>query len=244
MRFLCLIAILIALCAPRSGRAESQGVSDPFGDPDEVEAEQPAPERHDKKTRVFHLTRSVMLGADVGAGVFTGGLGQTNATGAYFGARLVYFFDDHLALEFAVHYAHDVDTISPPNTTNYTQIDTQVIPITVGLRYSIFDGKASKRAIVRCNPYLIGGPGVYLRQQSQIQHSGIDFTPGSPTSFGVFAGGGVEFAVYDRSLFLGVDLRYHLVFWSDADDTMGNLLKAGARSGGYFTPVATLTYSF
>src|SRR5262249_30149836 len=106
MRRLYTTALCVCLLMASYGRvtrAESQsngdykGVTDPFGDPSNYEFSED--EKEDKE--FFHLGRYVMLGADVGIGAFTGGLGRTANPGLYIGAHMMYFFDKSIAFEIA-----------------------------------------------------------------------------------------------------------------------------------------------
>lgn len=240
--------ILILLCCfPMFAFAESQsndykGITDPFGDPANYEFAED--EKEDKE--FFHLGRYLTFGLDFGAGIFTGGLGETNDPGFYFGARLVYYFDKHLAMEAAGHFAKHLDSI-PVSSTQSLDIDTSIIPITLGFRY-YFDTKNAPKAVAMSNPYLALGGGIYLRDETPTTApSGISVTGGSNSSFGANAGGGVEFAVYGQHVYLGVDIRYHLVFFSydfSIDPSTTSQIQESSRTGGYFTAVGTLTYSF
>jgi len=54
----------------------------------------------------------------------------------------------------------------------------------------------------------------------------------------------VEIPIVGERFYLGVDIRYHLVFFFDEDDDLTGLLQVGDRGGDYVTPVMTLTYNF
>jgi len=241
------IGVLTAGCllalSPATVRAESQsfkGGGDPFEDPTDHEFQ--GDEREDKA--FFHLRRDLMFGIDLGAGFFTGGLGASNAPAFLSGAHLVYFFDRQLAIEAGAHYANDVDTISA-NLNQTGRLNTDLIPITLAFRF-YFDTRNAPKAIAIANPYLVGGGGIYLRNQTVIDNlnNALPLPSGSTASFGALAGAGVEFAIYGEHLYLGADFRYHFVFWPDRGDTMKNALPDGARNGGWISAVATLTYSF
>jgi hypothetical protein len=66
----------------------------------------------------------------------------------------------------------------------------------------------------------------------------------STANFGAFGGGGLEFSIYKKHIYLGIDARFHYVIWTDQNDTFSGLLQPGARSGDYVTTSVTLTYSF
>lgn len=237
--------LLLGFCLCTRVRAESQGseykgVTDPFGDPANYEFAED--EKEDKE--FFHLGRYLMFGIDFGVGIFTGGLGRTVEPGPYVGARLVYFFDKAIAFEAAAHYSNHLDKVVAGSAE--LQIDTNMIPITLGFRY-YFDTKNAPKAIAIANPFLAFGGGIYMRNQNVIAATGgfeVEGANDATTSnFGGYGGGGVEFAIYRRHIYLGVDARYHFVFFTDesADFRQPGLVD---RSGDYFTTCLTLTYNF
>jgi len=239
------LSLPLFVLTPQTARAESQnedykGVSDPFGDPTHYEFAED--EREDKE--FFHLGRYVMFGIDIGAGIYTGGLGSSNAPGFDIGAHLVYFFDRQIAMEAGVRYTNTLDTINP-SASQFAQIDTNLIPITLAFRF-YFDTKNAPKAIAIANPYLVAGGGIYIRNQSVIQNlnNALRTPSGGSNSFGGFAGAGVQFAIYRRHVYLGIDIRYHLVFWPDANDKFGGQLPDGSRGGDFVTPCLSLTYNF
>lgn len=225
--------------------AESQsndykGISDPFGDPANYEFAED--EKEDKE--FFHLGKFIMLGMDVGTGVFTGGLGTSNDAALNFGGRLLYFFDRTLAMEIAVHTARHTDTIRP-RTGGQAIISTSLLPITVAFRYS-FDIKESPRAIAVSNPYLVFGPGLYFRGYTLSSSSltGVTVSEDTTSNFGLLAGAGIEFELYSKRVYAGLDARFHIVFFGDENDTLSGRLAQGDRAGDYVTIHATISYNF
>ena len=236
----CLGTLVFCLSFSPSLRAESQGndykgITDPFGDPSNYEFADD--EKEDKE--FFHLGRYLMLGADVGVGIYTGGLGTVTTPGLLVGAKLLYFFDKSIAFETAIHYTRQTKTLLLKNQSNI--IDTTLIPITGAFRY-YFDIKNAPKAIAVANPYLVVGGGVYMRQEVVV--AGADAEPASTSSFGGFIGGGSEFNIYRKRIYLGVDLRYHLVFFPDEEETYNGQLAPGTNAGDYFTGLLTITYNF
>lgn len=237
------LLILFFLSLPTFGESQTdeyKGITDPFGDPSNYEFSED--EKEDKA--FFHLGRFIMFGFDIGVGIFTGGLGRSNNPGAYYGGRLLYFFDKSIAFEAAVHFVSHLDKVQP-NTSQFVEIDTTLLPLTGGFRY-YFDTQSAPKAIAIANPYLAFGGGGYFRSQAITRVQGINFT--SPDAynvhFGFYGAAGVEFPIYRRHVYLGVDLRYHAIFFDDEDDRLGTLLDEGDRAGDYFTTVLTLTYNF
>ncbi len=243
-----MIAVAIALTlfagmVSRPLRAESQndeykGVTDPFGDPAQYEFAED--EKEDKE--FFHLGRFLMVGLDIGVGLYTGGLGTTNTPGLFAGGHLLYFFDRSIALEAAAHFSSSVDTLKMTSGALLGTINTTLVPITLGFRY-YFNTSDAPRAIAIANPYLAIGAGIYMRSQNVTgQSSNFSTSQTSTGNFGANGGGGIEFLIYHRHIYLGVDARYHLVFFAPED--FGSSIPAGSRGGNYFTTNASITYSF
>lgn len=241
-----IVILLLVLSSFQFLRAESQGseykgITDPFQDPQAYEFAED--EKDDKE--FFHLGRFLMLGVDLGLGTYTGGLGRSNSPGFMVGGRLVYFFDKSIAFEAAVHYVKTDDVVQP-STTQLLKIDTTLMPITAAIRY-YFDTKNAPKAIAVANPYLVGGGGMYIRNQNVLQQQGLPVTleeDASSSNFGFLLGAGFEFAIYKKHIYLGGDFRYHFVFFSDEANDFGGVLEPGERAGDIFTSLLTLTYSF
>lgn len=243
-----LLVLATFLLIPPLAWAESQeneykGITDPFGDPANYEFAED--EKEDKE--FFHLGRYLMFGFDVGAGIFTMGLGRNTDAAFYGGARLIYFFDKHIGFEVAAHYARHLGQIS--NGSSIAELDVQLIPLTGAFRY-YFETKESPRALAIANPYVVMGAGSYYRSQRPTSDPGSIISGGSEgTNFGLQAGGGLEFSIYRRHVYLGIDFRYHAVFFEDedgiVDSNTGQLTISGDdRSGDYITSALTLTYNF
>lgn len=232
------MVLSFALRAESQGMGDYKGIIDPFGDPANYEF---AEEEQEAK-EFFHLGRYLMIGVDLGVGIFTGGLGKTTDPGFYVGGRLLYFFDRILALEMAVHYSSHLDLIKKNDGTS-ADVETTLIPITAGLRY-YFDTRNAPKAIAIANPYLAFGGGMYLRNQNPLRASGLNVEGGDGGSFGFYPGAGLEFNIYRRHIYLGADVRYHWIFFNDEEDTFSGGIEEGGRAGDYFTSTLTLTYSF
>lgn len=215
-------------------------ISDPFGDPSDFEFAEG--EKADKE--FFHLGRFLMVGVDLGFNIFTGGLGSSIDPGFYVGGKLLYFFDKQLAFEATGHFSNHKDLVVINGSQSF-EFDVSIIPITGGMRF-YFDTNKAPRAIALANPYLAGGAGAYMRDRTLVAQTGVNVSGGdtSTTAFGLYAGAGVEFAIYRKTIYLGLDLRYHFVFFDDEDDTIGGTVEEGSRGGDLFTPTLTLTYNF
>ncbi|MFM8268849.1 MAG: hypothetical protein ACKN9V_01560, partial [Pseudomonadota bacterium] len=203
--------------------AESQGsdykgIADPFGDPTAYEFSED--EKLDKE--FFHLGRFLMLGVDFGLGSYTGGLGETNEAAFYSGAHLIYFFDKSLAFEGRAGY------VRHQNISGQTAGENTLIPINFGFRFYP-DIKNAPKPIAVANPYLALGGGLYIRQTSTT--SGLADT--STNNMGGYFGGGLQFLIYRRHIYLGTDIRYHLVYFDG--ESAGPPNNPNQNSGNYFT---------
>lgn len=239
-----LVICVVCFWMPARVTAESQGneykgVADPFGDPANYEFSED--EKEDKE--FFHLGRYLMFGVAGGMALFTGGLGTSAGPGPYFAGRLVYFFDKSIALEASVGYSSHLDQVRDASSAGF-DYDTSITSFTAGFRY-YFDTKSAPKAIAIANPYLSFGGGFYIRGQTLLQQIGFPGVSDTHTnSFGGFGGAGVEFNIYRRHIYLGLDLRYHMIFFPDENETYNGKLNIGARAGDYLVPGVTLTYNF
>ncbi len=219
-----------------SGSGDYPGVADPFADPSQYEFSEE--EKEDKE--FFHLGRFLMLGLDLGAAIFTSGLGASTSPGLLAGAHLVYFFDKSIAFEGRFSYSNHLDV--PQSASGSAEIDVNMIAAIAGFRY-YFDTKAAPRAIAIANPYLAFGGGVYMRSPF-IVASTLPISVQDDSSFGGYGGGGIEFLIYRQHIYLGLDLRYHMVFFPNENDTLNNSVQVGDRAGDYFTTSLSITYNF
>lgn len=190
----------------------------------------------------------------LGTGLFTGDLGAANSAGFNIGLRFVFYFDKMWGGELGVGYYSHKTTYNEENTDTAgidVSLDTVMIPVTLGIRYA-FDRDNLPRGISLMNPYLAFN-GIMLFRSEGVKGTstttGIDpavsdkFATGSvvsTTAYGASFGGGIEFDVYKNKVFLGLDVRYHLMFWPDADTLVGNL----GRNGNYFTVMGMLSYNY
>lgn len=225
------------------GLAEEEdyrGIQDPFADPftdNQVILEQPNSETADPASP-SGTDRQFLLGLDIGAGIFTGGLQVSTAPSVMFGARLTYFFTPQVAIELSAGTGSFLDQIL--TTNEVIDVDTKIIPITLGLRYYI--GNPSDKTIQAVNPYIGIGGGNYIRQQRVLTSTTIQGGDNSQT--GAWGSLGLELPISKRKIFLGLDLRYHLIFFIDEDDDLNGLVAVGDRAGDLFVPSVTFSYNF
>ena len=190
----------------------------------------------------------------LGTGIFTGGLGRANTAGFDIGMRFVYYFDRVWAAELSGSWIRH-NTFYNKNNTDISNVDiritTTLIPVQLGIRYA-FDVKKLPRSIALMNPYLAGNAELIFRSeaiQGTPDTSGL--SPGlqskyasgainNSQAYGINLGGGMEFDVYRSRLYLGLDVRYHMIFWSDSEDIIGAI----DRRGHYVTVLGALTYNY
>lgn len=190
----------------------------------------------------------------LGTGILTGGLGQAFSAGVHVGVRFIFYFDKIWGAELGIGFARHNGIYEDANTDNSgidLQIAQSLIPLHLGVRYG-FDRDLLPRGLSAMNPYLAAGGNIFFRSEQVV---GIP-TPGTldnslatkysadavvnSTAFGIDMGGGFEFDVYRRKLFMGLDFRYNLVFWPDAASNFGSLY----RDGSYVTILGQATYSY
>ncbi len=193
----------------------------------------------------------------MGTGLFTGELGKANSAGFDIGIRFVFFFDKLWAGELGVGYYSHKTNYNAENTGVAgadIDLDTVILPVTLGVRYA-FDRDNLPRGISLMNPYLALNGEILFRAEgvsgdpSYGTGNGIDanvrdkFRQGSvvnTTAFGTSIGGGFEFDIYKNKVFLGLDVRYHIMFWQDASVLVGKL----GRAGNYVTALGMLSYNY
>jgi hypothetical protein len=191
----------------------------------------------------------------LGAGLFTGDLAKSNASGFNVGARFIFYFDKLWGGELGVGYYSHKSFYNQTNTGLpglNINLDTVLIPLNLGLRYS-FDRDNMPRGFSMMNPYIAAAGELVYRSEGVKFDSKTDaltdpdqkakFAPGSvvnTTAFGVNFGGGFAFDIYKNKILLGIDVRYHILYWPDAEILVGKL----SRTGGYFTAMGQLSYSY
>jgi len=190
-----------------------------------------------------------------GTGLFTGELGQSNGPGLDLGLRFVFYFDKLWGGELGVGYYSHSSFYNKQNTGKDgidIGLTTVMVPVSLGVRYS-FDRDNLPHGISLMNPYLAVAGEIIFRSEGVSGNptvTGITdpavadkFRQGaviSTTAYGANFGGGFEFDVYRNKLFLGLDLRFHVIYWPDASTLVGQL----GRSGDYFTVLGQLSYNY
>ena len=189
-----------------------------------------------------------------GTGILSGGLGSAFPAGLAMNARFIYYFDQVWAGELGFGYGRHAGSYVQANT-GINALDVQeimtLIPISLGLRFG-FNRDLLARSIATMNPYLALNGVLYYRSQAvqgtpvttglgtDLETKLVQNTVLTDTAFGVSFGGGVEFDVYKEKVYLGLDLRYHLIFWPDSSVLYGTL----DRTGNYVSILGGVTYNY
>jgi hypothetical protein len=239
---------LITLCVAPMGRAQfSSDNYDDYGsfanDPTELDNE---------VTEVFG--RFFQTSLQVGTGIHTGGLGQAYSAGMLAQIKFVFYFDKMWASELSAGYGQSKGLYTEDNTETANvdlSLTMNVVPLQLGLRYG-FNQDRLTRGFATMNPYIaanaeilfrnevvVGTPtitGLTSAQQADYGQGGVK----SNSAFGFNLGGGFEFDVYKRRLYLGLDVRYHVLFWSNAEEFFGTL----SRGGNFVSILGAATYNY
>lgn len=195
----------------------------------------------------------------IGTNILTGGLGKAYGAGILLDFKFVFYFDKIWAGEIGGGWAQHSGSYTATNTgvANISvRQSMSLVPIQLGIRYG-FDQEILPRGFSVMNPYLSANAELIFRSEGVVGSGndvrGITSTNGSELAskfsdgsintsrgVGVNFGGGMEFDIYRRKLYLGLDLRYHLLFWSDADVLVGKL----ERRGNAVSIQGGLTYNY
>jgi opacity protein-like surface antigen len=200
----------------------------------------------------------------LGTGIFGGDLGKANSAGFLLGMRFVFYFDKVWGIELQAGYGKSQGIYDERNTMTTgvdVQFNTNMIPFHVGFRYG-FDQSQMPRGFSTMNPYLsMGGELMYRSERIVGSPTVSGLSPELQTKYGAGAinntnalgfnlGGGLEFDVYKNRMLLGFDIRYHFLFWPDAQVRIGDPSTTGSeaapleRNGGFFTILGSLTYNY
>lgn len=189
-----------------------------------------------------------------GTGLFTGELGAANTAGVNVGAKFIYYFDPMWAAEIGAFWKQHTSYYDATNTglSNLAlRLSTRLIPVVGSLRFA-FDTENMPRGLAQMNPFLSAGVALAFRQEKVVGTPSISGTTSdvqtkysqdaivNSTNFGIHFGGGAEFDVYKNQIFAGIDLRYYMMFWSDAELRIGNL----GRLGSYFSVLGSISYAY
>lgn len=179
----------------------------------------------------FYEARFIDVGMHLGGRTFTGGLGTQFGTGLSFGGFLTYYFTRRFGMEFTINdsiHQFLIDGVAGWST---------LIDILVRGKYYFISDKYSK-ALLFANPHVFVGGGQFIRTK------GInnDTSKTQDNGFGAEFGAGFEVPIQERTLFLGAQASFQLIFFNDENDRAD--LTGIPFNGDAINFVTTLTYSF
>lgn len=247
-RLLIKTALLASLWDPSRGLAQFSGEGfDDYGtfasDPVDL----------DNETRQL-FGRFFQTTFQLGTGILLGDLGQAYAPGFLGQFKFIYYFDRMWGSEIGVGWGQNQGYYNRTNTRAEIDFFTNMslVPLFVGFRFG-FDPENLARGFSMMNPYVSAQGELIFRSEKVVGNSPVVsgltseqqvfFGPGgskNDRSIGMNLGAGVEFDVYRNSLFMGLDLRYHVTLWNSRNDIFGEL----GRGGHWLTLLANVTYSY
>lgn len=184
----------------------------------------------------------------LGSSILTADLSEAYDAGLMARLMFVFYFDQVWAAEIGIGFSRHTGRYEDDADNFDFDVTMQLIPIYIGFRYG-FNKRDVSRGLGVMNPYLSGQfELIFRREEIDGGIPAVGFNENfdeagesnSDTAFGFNFGGGVEFDVYKQELFLGIDLRYHVIIWPDESDTIGDF----GREGHYVSILLTGTYNY
>jgi hypothetical protein len=235
-----MLTLSLATSFAQTGDSDITGddAYDPFADYSEFEAS--ADEEADihffKNGRFFNL--ALLLGPQM----FTESLGEYHNIAPAYGIYFAYFFDIRTALQ--VTYISSTHDFNVPATATSNPINgtTSLSTFSVHMKY-YFNTQNITRGFADLNPYLIGGFGSSQRSIAIVNQTAV--AKNSPT--GVEFGGGLEVPISRNKMYLGAQIMYHYVQFSDENMMLAdeNRNPTGVTlNGDYITGLFVLGINF
>jgi hypothetical protein len=178
----------------------------------------------------FYESRFVDLGLHAIGRNFTGGLAKSYGTGFGGGAFLAYYFTRKFALEVTSNVTYHRFLIDSVRGTAY------VWDMLARGKYYFVSDRYS-RGLSFANPYIFFGGGHFIRKQSRSDISAKNSVSGP----GLEIGGGFEFALKEKEVYLGIKPSYQLVFFGDENQRTD---QGTSLQGDLINFAVNLTYSF
>lgn len=188
-------------------QADTEENFDPFTDYSEYD------DASDEEADInfFRNGRFLNFGLLAGYRGFTGNYARAYKPALLYGFSFSYFFDLRLALSLGYQTGdHGVSFKTLGTVNSQYQGDVSFSTIDVNLKY-YFNTKNVTRGLADLNPYFIGGFSQYTRTYNLTNV----LPSGSERVFGLNIGGGIEIPMLKRKNFLGIQLMYHPVTFSD-----------------------------
>jgi hypothetical protein len=165
----------------------------------------------DEDERFMYFGRFFAVGLGSGMHVFSGNIGKLyNTALPVLDFRLLYFFDFRLAGQVGMNSANHAFTAEP---SGYVEVN--LFRLNLDLKYYL-DTKSYGAALTTMNPYLIAGYSQVYRTQVFQTANSVQKDNNSALSGGL----GFEFALKPRKSSIGVEGRYHQIFFKDRYDQL------------------------
>ncbi len=238
-----MILTTVSLSYGQNGDSDITGddAYDPFADYSEFEAS--ADEEAD--IHFFKNGRFFNMALLFGPRLFTQELGEYNKLSMAYGIYFAYFFDIRSALQVS-YVTSDHDFSVPGGSFNGQPFDpingnTNMTSISAHYKY-YFNTQNITRGFADLNPYIIGGFTAHYRSITLAEQSAV--AKSSPN--GLDAGAGIEIPISRNKMYLGAQVVYHFVKFSDENvqlvsetDPTGIFLR-----GDYITGLFVLGINF
>jgi hypothetical protein len=204
-----------------------------FGDDDEAE-----------DTRFYQYGRFFGVSLGLGYEGATGNRGSLYTGGLpAFAVRVHYWFDFNFALTLGIYSAKHQYTGFRANGGSTTQKnDVTIFEFGSELRY-YFDTRDSTAPVTFAGPFLMVGIGSYAKSESDITEPD---SVAKDSTLGLSFGGGLEFPLKPRKVYLDLESKFHAVSFNDdglpVTTTGGKVVKDS--SGMLFTIMASVLFTY
>lgn len=213
------------------GSANSAELSNPFSDYVPFEDEYDI----DEDERFMYFGRFFGISLGTGLHQFGGNIGKLyNTALPVLDFKMIYFFDFRLAGAFGVSsaaHAFNAQPIGP--------VEVKIMRITGDMKY-YFDVKNAGAMITASSPYLVAGLAQNLRTQAFQAGGSIS----KDNSLSISGGMGLEFALKPRKTSIGVEGRYHVMYFKDRLDS--TYLESGIpdTTGPMYSLITSVIFFF
>ncbi len=221
----------IALAAEDTQQAGSQELSNPFSDFVPFEDEYDV----DEDERFMYFGRFFAISLGTGLHKFGGNMGKLyNTAIPVIDFRLIYFFDFRLAGQIGISSASHAFNAEPSGA-----VEVSLFRLNADLKY-YFDTKNMGAAITTANPYMVAGFSQTYRTQVFQTENSVE----KDNAFAVSGGLGMEFALKPRKTSIGVEARYHQIFFQDRNENQ--YLPSGLEdlTGPMYSLITSLIFFF
>ncbi len=197
-----LFAPVHAQAAEEQQQVGTQELANPFSDFVPFEDEYDI----DDDERFMYFGRFFAVSLGTGMHIFGGNIGKLyNTALPVLDFRLMYFFDFRLAGQIGISSASHAFNAAPNGA-----VEVSLLRLNADLKY-YFDTKNVGAAITTTNPYLVVGGSQTFRTQVFQAHNTVE----KDSAFAVSGGLGMEFALKPRKTSIGIEARYHEIFFQD-----------------------------